>query len=85
MRLETEVKAPAGSVVADRRRPNRIEQVNPALIPILRTGEIPPDLGETIEFDEPDQMAGARGILIGVAISAPLWVGIVFLGRWLLG
>lgn len=83
MTLNTEAVAPTDTVVADRRRPGRIEQVNPALIPVLRTSELPPDLGDTIEFDEPDQMAGARGIFAGVAISAPFWVGIVCLGRWL--
>ena len=84
MTVTTEVKTSTEAAVTDRRRPGRIEQVNPSLIPILRTGEHPPHVNEPIEFDERDQVAGARGLFFGVTLSAPLWVGIAYVGRWLL-
>lgn len=84
MTLKTDVKTPTEAAVSDRRRPGRREEVNPALIPLLRTSEHPPILDETLEYDEPDQIAGARGVFFGVVLSAPLWVGIAYLGRWLL-
>ncbi len=83
MTVTTEVKTPTEAATTDRRRPGRIEDVNPSLIPLLRTGEMPPGLDETFEDDEPDQITGARGVFFGVAFSAPLWVGIAYLGRWL--
>lgn len=88
MTVTTEVKTTTEAAATDRRRPGRLDQVSPSLIPILRTGdqpgELPVDPNESIEFEEPDQIAGARGIFFGVAISAPLWVGIAYLGRWIL-
>ncbi len=84
MPVTTDVKTPTEAAVSDRRRPGRLDEVSPALIPILRTGEHPPVLDETVEYGEPDQIAGARGVFFGVVLSAPLWVGIAYLGRWLL-
>lgn len=84
MTVTTDVKTPAEAAVSDRRRPGRIEQVSPALIPIMRAGDLPPGLDESLEYGEPDQIAGARGVFFGVVLSAPLWVGIAYLGRWLL-
>ena len=64
----------------DRRRPGRLENVSPVLIPILRNSE--PMI--TIEFDEVDQAAAVRGLAFGVMLSAPIWVVIAYLGRWFL-
>lgn len=75
----TEVEASAAQAVADaadRRRPGRVENVSPALIPILRT----PDPAVDIEFDEVDQAAAVRGLAFGVLLSAPIWVAIAYLG-----
>ncbi len=56
----------------DRRRPGRIANLSPELIPLLR-GELPdPDQ----QFGNPDQLHGARGIAAGVAIGATLWAAI---------
>lgn len=70
----------------ERRRPGRRSHVDPALIPLLRRTpdadvQLPP-------FDlEEDQMADrapSRGIFIGVAVSALLWVcGIAAVGSLL--
>ncbi len=84
MTVTTQAKTSTEAAASDRRRPGRMDQVSPALIPILRKGELPPEIDNSIEFGEPDQIAGARGVLFGVALSAPLWVGIVYVGRWLL-
>lgn len=43
------------------------------------TSEAPQGQGE-----EPDQLAAARGIGIGVLIAIPLWAGIVALGWWII-
>lgn len=76
-------ETPTQTTTGERRRPGRAD-VSPALIPLLRTGEHPPTLHQTIDFDEPDQVAGARGVFFGVAIAIPLWVSIALVGRWLL-
>lgn len=83
MTLTTDITTPAEAAQTDRRRPGRIEQVNPSLLPMLRTDELP-TLDDTIEFDEPDQVSAARGVFVGVAISAPVWIAIISIGRWLL-
>ena len=80
----TEVDAPPATLTAadvtDRRRPGRLENVSPALIPILRTSE--PEI--PIEFDEVDQASAVRGLAFGVLLSAPIWAGIAYIGTWLL-
>ncbi len=84
MPLITEMKDDSATLVADRRRPGRLSKVNPDLIPILR-GEEGGELPEgPLEFLEDDQLSAARGMFFGVLLSAPLWVGIAFVGRWLL-
>ena len=67
--------------VSDRRRPGRRTEVNPDLIPLLRGQQ--PAL-PALEFDETDECAAARGLCVGVLLSAPLWIGIAYLGSWLL-
>ncbi len=67
--------------VTDRRRPGRKEDVSPELIPLLRNQE---PSAPSIEFHETDENAAARGLCAGVLLSAPLWIGIVYIGSWLL-
>ena len=80
--------------LTDRRRPGRRTDVSPELVPLLR-GEFDPAIedGSTeradttdtgIEFDEPDQLRGSRGLVAGLAISGALWAAVWFGGRWLL-
>ena len=80
----TEIEAGSATVTAvevtDRRRPGRVENVSPALIPILRSA----DPESAIEFDEVDQAAAVRGLAFGVLLSAPIWVAIAYLGMWFL-
>lgn len=72
------------TVVADRRRPGRLEQVSSELVPILR-GQIPdPAPAEPLQFDQPDQLAAARGLAVGVLLSAPLWICVAYIARWVL-
>ena len=68
------VVLPAGT---ERRRPGRQEHVDPALIPLLR---YTPDPHATLPaFDlEGDRLADLdpfRGIMIGLVVSAVIWVG----------
>jgi len=57
------VAAPA--TVVDRRRPGRLDQVNPALIPLLRD--------TTESGDDTDKLGPSRGIASAMLISVPLW------------
>ena len=66
----------------DRRRAGRPEHVAPTLIPLLR-GESAPPAAEAIQFGDPDQLRGVRGLAVGVALSAPLWAAAGLMGRWL--
>lgn len=66
--------------ITDRRRPGRLENVSPVLIPILRNAEPTTE----IEFDEVDQAAAIRGLAFGVLLSAPIWVAIAYIGMWFL-
>ena len=60
---------------SERRRPGRIADVSPNLIPLLRGSDIPPDPGES-----PDNaMAPARGIAFGVVISVLFWAVLVWI------
>lgn len=76
--LEAEVSA--RSEVTDRRRPGRPEHVSPALIPLLR-GDAAPVADEPLQFGDPDQLGGARGLAVGVVVSAALWAGLVLVSR----
>ena len=55
--------------VVERRRPGRIADVSPTLIPLLRGSDIPPDAEESLD----NAMAPARGIVFGVLISVLFW------------
>lgn len=70
--------------VSDRRRPGRVNNVSPELIPLLRSQPAEPASDAPPQFGDHDQLGAVRGIAIGAALSAPLWVGIALLGRWIL-
>ncbi|MDP9097099.1 MAG: hypothetical protein M3N26_11220 [Pseudomonadota bacterium] len=78
--LEAAAETAAAAAAKDRRRPGRLDEVSPELIPILRGAE--PDA--ELEFDDVDQTAALRGLVAGVVFSAPIWVAIAYLGSWLL-
>jgi hypothetical protein len=65
------------SGVLDQRRPGRLEKVSPALIPLLRE---PAECADGLDFDS-DPLAPARGIVVGLLLSVPLW-GLIGLGVW---
>ncbi len=81
---ETNTKIATEAAASDRRRPGRLKQVSPELIPILRTSEMSPILDQEMALEDADQLSGMRGIASGLALSIPLWVGIAYVGRWLL-
>jgi hypothetical protein len=62
----------------DRRRPERQDDVSPALIPLLREETI-----ESLSFEPADEsfdnLSGSRGIIIWVLVSAATWLS---LGLW---
>ena len=62
--------------VVERRRPGRIANVSPALIPLLRDGNtLSPDAEE---FQE-KELAPAHGIIIGALISALFWAVLIWI------
>lgn len=75
-------------LVADRRRPGRLQINNPHLIALLRRRSAPDvtldqaDLASTIEpFSdeaETDSLSAARGTVFGVMIGASMWATILF-------
>ncbi len=64
--------AKVAAKVADRRRPGRAE-INPALVPLLRKPTTPETEGADTEELWADR-APARGLIVGVMISAVLWI-----------
>ena len=78
--LEIAQSVEATVAASDRRRPGRLDNINPELIPILRGQE------HEMKFDieDIDQTAALRGLFFGVLLSAPLWVGIAYAGSFLL-
>jgi hypothetical protein len=72
---DASVANPSG--VRGRRRPGRPEQVSPALIPLLRE---PTRYVDDPGFDS-DLLAPARGLVVGLLLSVPLWA-LVGLGIW---
>jgi hypothetical protein len=53
------------ATVVDRRRSGRLDQVNPALIPLLR--------GTTETGEDVDDLGPSRGIASAMLLSVPLW------------
>ena len=72
---------PAGrdATQGERRRPGRLRDVSPELLPLLRTaGDAPePDTVESVS----DGLSPARGIAIGILLAVPVW-GVVALLVW---
>ena len=73
--------APASAVSAapkDRRRPGRSDQASPHLIPLLRTAEVEaaaaPSAADELPFD--NALEPIQGIVLGLALSVPLWAAI---------
>lgn len=86
---ETATRLPTSgdSEIRERRRPGRAESVNPALIPVLR-GEFAPDellaserrneppgvtAADHASSDTRDDLAAARGIMLGAVLSLGAW------------
>jgi len=74
-------------VADDRRRPERLDHVNPTLIPLLR-GTLAPGLplndGADLAHNR-GELAPAAGIAVSVVLSALLWAVIGFAGWAVLG
>ena len=86
---ETATRLPTSgdSAIRERRRPGRAESANPALIPVLR-GEFAPDellatercdeapggtAADDASSDTRDELAAARGIMLGAVLSLGAW------------
>lgn len=81
------------TIAAERRRPGRLETINPHLIELLRC---PEEISPTIEDEaidilstriqddiDTDLLAPARGIMLGLAISLAMWA-LIGLADWFL-
>jgi hypothetical protein len=86
---ESETTTSDATIGFSRRRPGRIENEHPPLIPLLRgKGGIHVDdvspfiadapLDHTSMEQQKDALAPARGILFGIALSVPIWVALIF-------
>jgi hypothetical protein len=63
--------APGGISTHERRRRGRMENVSPALLPLLR-GDGPED--RRPPQSDGDDLDSARGVIAGTAIGAALWI-----------
>lgn len=63
----------------ERRRPGRIENLNPALIPLLRGEAKPPSDTEAVQEGD---LAPATGIAVSVVLSGLAWVVIGCILYW---
>ncbi len=71
-------KLAAPAALNDRRRPDRLRDVSPHLIPLLRTSPTQ-DAFPGLSSEEgiapfEDELTPARGIALGLVLSVPLWV-----------
>lgn len=64
------------SVIPDRRRPDRRDDVSPALIPLLREDSLS-NLSNGAAAATQDDLSASRGIVIWALISAAAWVPLV--------
>jgi len=75
--LQTAERASTPAGIKGRRRPGRNDQVSPHLIPLLRdSAAVDTPAPPPYEREAPllnDQLAPARGIAFGLALSVPLW------------
>jgi hypothetical protein len=72
------------AAVPDQRRPGRLDQVSPALLPLLRDPAQCVDTAScvgTASYEDSDLQAPARGIVVGLLLSVPLWA-LFGLGIW---
>jgi hypothetical protein len=72
------------ATVPDQRRPGRLDRVSPALIPLLRDPALCVDSASSVgtaSYDDSDPRAPARGIVVGLLLSVPLWA-LFGLGIW---
>jgi hypothetical protein len=73
----------AAETVPDRRRPGRLKDVSPDLIPLLRDPiaiEIPSD--DALAPEHPrDELGAAKGIVVSLLLAAPFWF-LIALGIW---
>lgn len=65
--------------LTDRRRPGRVANVSPELVPLLRqpaTIELPPaaPIYGADEYEEPHDLAAMQGITVAVLLSIPIWM-----------
>ncbi len=72
LELDKKIVGSAADTAFDRRRPSRRDDVNPALISLLRT------TGDGVflapeDLDDADQLAASRGIGRAFMISAAAW------------
>lgn len=82
-----ELPHPADAPFLDRRRPGRAEEVNPALLPLLRgTAHVNDNQAActtpAVDEDDPDNLAAAKGIIMGVGLSAGFWLCLGALVWW---
>ena len=75
------------TTLRDQRRPGRREDVDPALIPLLR-GQVPEVPVDTVapgdvtpQSDRRISLSAARGIFLGALLGSLIWVGIAA-GFW---
>ena len=76
----------AGDVAAvpDQRRPGRLDRVSPALIPLLRDPAPGVDAASCVgaaSYEDTDPRAPARGVVVALFLSIPLWA-VFGLGIW---
>jgi hypothetical protein len=72
------------SAVPDQRRPGRLDRVSAALIPLLRDPAQCVDAAsyaDIVSYEDTDPRPPARGIVIGLLLSVPLWA-LFGLGIW---
>jgi hypothetical protein len=69
------------SFIPDQRRPGRLEQVSPTLIPLLRGAA--QDVDTDPDIDYTTDLAAARGIAVATCLSVPLWALIGLAGWWI--
>ncbi len=76
------IAPPPPPVIADRRRPGRVHYAKSTLIELLRqqpSGATNEEADATYETS--DSLGPARGILIGILLSLPVWC-LVAAGLW---
>ena len=68
----------ATQTLVDRRRPGRLAEVSPHLLPLLRAeerGSLPPLPEETYENDR--LLGAGQGLALGIVLGGALWAGII--------